>query len=264
MFLQRRRPQQPVLSIRPYHLPLLSSTADTKLKPLLKCALFWPPGCCQLSSLCSTHHPVTLTQNLHWDSRAASAGWISHRRWHCVRCKLEISHFSPTAVSTECHKPCHKGQRAYYVNFYCPVKWFSYTHTEIRFFFKYSFPLWFIIGYWMQFPRTFKHFFVLYWSIVNNVVFFFCWLYCMACGLLLPWPGMEPRPLTVKAPSTDHRTTREFPQTHGFLRTVNFQTWFCHLLCNLGNIHSHNLDVHHCTLRARYSFFHWSRVDLVC
>ena len=35
------------------------------------------------------------------------------------------------------------------VNFCCTAKWFSYTYAYILL--KYSFPLWFITGYWIQF-----------------------------------------------------------------------------------------------------------------
>ena len=37
----------------------------------------------------------------------------------------------------------------YCVNFCCTAKWFSYIYIYIHSFFKYSFPLWFIIGYWI-------------------------------------------------------------------------------------------------------------------
>ena len=37
------------------------------------------------------------------------------------------------------------------VNFCCSAKWFSYTYVCIHSF-SYSFPLWFIIGYWLEFP----------------------------------------------------------------------------------------------------------------
>ena len=33
----------------------------------------------------------------------------------------------------------------------------------------------------------------------------------MACGILVPHPGIEPGPLAVKAPSPNNWTTREFP-----------------------------------------------------
>ena len=32
-----------------------------------------------------------------------------------------------------------------------------------------------------------------------------------ACGILVSWPGIEPRPLAVRARSPNHRTTRESP-----------------------------------------------------
>ena len=34
----------------------------------------------------------------------------------------------------------------------------------------------------------------------------------MACGILVPWPGIEPRPMAVKAPSPNHWSTRGFPK----------------------------------------------------
>ena len=33
----------------------------------------------------------------------------------------------------------------------------------------------------------------------------------VACGILVPQPGIEPWPLTVKVPSPNHWTAREFP-----------------------------------------------------
>lgn len=56
---------------------MLSPTADTKLNPLVKCARFLPSGCWQLSSLCSTHNPVPLMGNWHWDNYAANTWWIT-------------------------------------------------------------------------------------------------------------------------------------------------------------------------------------------
>ena len=38
------------------------------------------------------------------------------------------------------------------------------------------------------------------------------WSCHVACGILVPWPWIEPGSLTVKAPSPNHWTTREFPQ----------------------------------------------------
>ena len=41
--------------------------------------------------------------------------------------------------------------------------------------------------------------------------FFFSFFGLAACGILVPWPGTEPGPSAVKAPSPDHWTAREFP-----------------------------------------------------
>ena len=41
-------------------------------------------------------------------------------------------------------------------------------------------------------------------------VCFFFWLCCMACGILVPQPGIKPRPMAVKALSPNHWTAREF------------------------------------------------------
>ena len=41
--------------------------------------------------------------------------------------------------------------------------------------------------------------------------FFFFQLPWEACRILVPWPGIEPRPMAVKAPSPNHWISREFP-----------------------------------------------------
>ena len=41
-------------------------------------------------------------------------------------------------------------------------------------------------------------------------LFFFFWLCCMACGILVPQPGIKPRPTAVKALSLNHWTAKEF------------------------------------------------------
>ena len=42
--------------------------------------------------------------------------------------------------------------------------------------------------------------------------FLFCFgLHHLACGILVPWPGTEPRPLAVRTWSPNHWTAREFP-----------------------------------------------------
>ena len=42
-------------------------------------------------------------------------------------------------------------------------------------------------------------------------IFIVVWLYCLAYEILVPQPGIEPRPSAVKVQSLNHWTTREFP-----------------------------------------------------
>ena len=52
-------------------------------------------------------------------------------------------------------------------------------------------------------------------SIKINVLFFiYFWPHLTACGILVPQPGIERRPLAVKAWSPNHWTFREFPETN--------------------------------------------------
>ena len=44
-----------------------------------------------------------------------------------------------------------------------------------------------------------------------NFILFYFWPHCTACGILVPWPGIEPMPSVVKVLSPYHWTTREFP-----------------------------------------------------
>ena len=46
-----------------------------------------------------------------------------------------------------------------------------------------------------------------------RLFFVFClfWSHRMACGILIPWPGIEPGPTAVKGSSLNHWTAREFP-----------------------------------------------------
>ena len=41
--------------------------------------------------------------------------------------------------------------------------------------------------------------------------YYFFWPRHVACGILVPRPGIESGPLAVKVPRPNHRTTREFP-----------------------------------------------------
>ena len=51
---------------------------------------------------------------------------------------------------------------------------------------------------------------------LNATIFFFFWPYHKACGILVPQPGIDPRPSPVKARSPNHWTTGEFPKLHRF------------------------------------------------
>ena len=43
------------------------------------------------------------------------------------------------------------------------------------------------------------------------ILFLFFWPHHVACGILVPRPGIEPGPSSVKAQNPNHWTTREFP-----------------------------------------------------
>ena len=46
----------------------------------------------------------------------------------------------------------------------------------------------------------------------NSFFFFFCWgPHHTACGISVAQPGIEPRPLTLRAQSPNHWTARELP-----------------------------------------------------
>ena len=81
------------------------------------------------------------------------------------------------------------------------------------------------------------------------------WLCCVACGILVPQPGIEPAPPAVEAQSLNHWTAREVP-IHFFL------------LCNVATKHFKLLNVahmlslsgsagpEHCSLPSIFSFMH--------
>ena len=49
------------------------------------------------------------------------------------------------------------------------------------------------------------------------VFIIYLWLHCVACRILVPQSGIEPRPSTPKAWSPNHWTAREFLETYQFL-----------------------------------------------
>ena len=66
---------------------------------------------------------------------------------------------------------------------------------------------------------------------------YFFSLHHVACGILVPWPGMEPAPLAVKVQSLNHWTTRQFPslvfmKTHVILLSLlSYILGFCKNFC---------------------------------
>ena len=47
-----------------------------------------------------------------------------------------------------------------------------------------------------------------------------------ACGILIPWPGIEPGSLAMKAQNPNHWTAREFPPNYSF--NLHFPNdWSC-------------------------------------
>ena len=51
------------------------------------------------------------------------------------------------------------------------------------------------------------------WAVSSSLgfIFYFIWLHHVACGILVPSPGIDPRSLAVKAQSPNPLDHREFP-----------------------------------------------------
>ena len=60
--------------------------------------------------------------------------------------------------------------------------------------------------------------------------FFFFWLSCAACGILVPHLGVKPGPPAVKAPSPNHWTAREFPAVVIFKQLCFFPQNIFHVI----------------------------------
>ena len=54
-----------------------------------------------------------------------------------------------------------------HVNFCCTAKWLSYTHIYTLF--LHSFPLWFIVGYWISFPVLYSRTLLFICSMYNSL-----------------------------------------------------------------------------------------------
>ena len=72
-------------------------------------------------------------------------------------------------------------------------------------------------------------------TLILLFIYLFIWLLCTACGIIVPWLGIEPWPSAVKVQSPNHWTTREFPYYNDHpINTIIFI-----LILN----HEHELDV---------------------
>ena len=54
----------------------------------------------------------------------------------------------------------------------------------------------------------------------DSFLFFSFWPCPVAYGIFVPWPGIEPAPLAVKAQNPNHWTVREFPLVHSLHMTA--------------------------------------------
>ena len=76
-----------------------------------------------------------------------------------------------------------------------------------------------------------------FWFYCSSILYFiylvsFWGVHCIACGILLSRPGIEPRPSAVKAQSSNHWTIRKFPILYFILFSYAFLNFFIsfHLL----------------------------------
>ena len=67
---------------------------------------------------------------------------------------------------------------------------------------------------------------------LSGFFFFFLWMHCMNCRILVPLPAIEPEPSSVRACSSNHWTTRKFPHFHYILFSVVF-VW--NIFCSVSN-----------------------------
>ena len=51
------------------------------------------------------------------------------------------------------------------------------------------------------------------WNIFQFISVFFFWPCCAACGIFIPWPGIEPMPPAVATQSLNHWTARKVPES---------------------------------------------------
>ena len=90
-----------------------------------------------------------------------------------------------------------------------------------------------VFGSFLYFKVTVFSLFILY-SLEenNNPHFFFFFWPCYACGILVPWPGIEPSPPAAEAWSLNHWTVREVPQS-----TLARSGKLCSISLNVRHLH---------------------------
>ena len=97
---------------------------------------------------------------------------------------------------------CHQGSPRIIFKVLTPNQ-----EINIRLDFRYSCFLYLSIQYSTKYNNAGCIFLILF------LIFylFSFWPRCVACGILVPWQGIEPGPSAVKAPCPNHCTAREFP-----------------------------------------------------
>ena len=115
--------------------------------------------------------------------------WYSHyyfwENWHFYYCLL-----MQYVISLHLFQFCFLSfSNIYYL--YCSFLCCSCTVTALQF----------LSLLWME-----------YFSIYKCYFFFFFWPCCAACGIIIPWPGIEPMPPAMAMQSLNHWTAREVPE----------------------------------------------------
>ena len=98
--------------------------------------------------------------------------------------------------------------------FWCAFPWCRNQHFKIWFNWKFlNFN--FILEYgWFIMLCEFQ----VYSKVIQLCIypFFFLWLQCTACGIVVPWPGIKPGPSAVKAQNLTHWPPGKSPHIHSF------------------------------------------------
>ena len=95
----------------------------------------------------------------------------------------------------------------------------------------------------------------------HQVLFFFLFFGCTACGILVPWPGMEPMPPSLEAWSLDNWTVCVIILCHHIMK--QFAGWFfCFNMVFLIIPHAHllyllNYSIAFYRYPNLFSFYYW-------